>query len=596
MKKFTICLLTLSILICTYPMRICANTQFSVNVGFDYPEEGGSFIKIEGVTPAQYVQGITAVVYDPGFNEDWGLSDILNEEGNLPEDIAAAAPLTNVSDILRVANTTSGKNGSFEMRISLEKIANGQYMIVSIGGGGREKQNASTILYYEQPEYLQNATLPAFEKADKTNLGELLADKEFLLGINLRDYYGADGSYKDDIISLFTSVRNEDFAVDISTDKKFNSFDDVIKVLDYSKALLPVADGCSETEFKTFIEYHGSLVGYDFSNTNDDYQLVKNTYATLTASILSLEGNNPKSMSAINKAITQAVGIATINSKDSDTIGSYIDKYGAILGVNPTDYATYCDLYTAYEVNKAFVAKGFTLPSQFSAALTARIETLREGQDNGHSGGGYSPGGVTGGNAGKSYFDSGFGNLPTVTTTVNISFNDVSDEHWANEAILSLAEKDVLDGFEDGSFKPDDMITREQFVKVIVTAFNLYYDNGISNFNDVPKERWSYKYILIAASGGIVNGTSEGTFAPEAAVSRQDAAVMLARLCKKKGIALDGQVTSVDSNEISDYAKESVAKLKAAKIISGFEDGSFRPMEILTRAQAAKLVYGMLNG
>jgi hypothetical protein len=130
---------------------------------------------------------------------------------------------------------------------------------------------------------------------------------------------------------------------------------------------------------------------------------------------------------------------------------------------------------------------------------------------------------------------------------------------------------------------------------MIVTAFDIYYDNGIAGFDDVSEDRWSHQYILIAASAGIVNGVTEDEFKPGNEVTRQDAAVMLARLCEKKGIKLEGQVTSTDSAQIADYAKESVEKLKAANIISGFEDGSFRPLEVLTRAQAAKLIYGLIS-
>ena len=185
--------------------------------------------------------------------------------------------------------------------------------------------------------------------------------------------------------------------------------------------------------------------------------------------------------------------------------------------------------------------------------------------------------------------------VPEKIDYTGISFSDVPKTYWANEAIIALASKEVLAGFEDGSFKPDDVVTREQFVKMIVTAFDLYFNNGLVVFEDVTKDRWSYDCIISAASAGIVNGVSETEFMPDAEVSRQDAAVMLARLCDKKGIKLDGVASSTDEVLISDYAKESVGKLKASNVISGFEDGSFRPLQPLTRAQAAKLIYGLIS-
>ena len=87
----------------------------------------------------------------------------------------------------------------------------------------------------------------------------------------------------------------------------------------------------------------------------------------------------------------------------------------------------------------------------------------------------------------------------------------------------------------------------------------------------------------------------DGSFAPDNPVTRQDAAVMIARLCEKKGIALSGKGATADSDKIASYALESVEKLVGAGIISGFEDGSFRPAENLTRAQAAKLICVLLE-
>ena len=70
---------------------------------------------------------------------------------------------------------------------------------------------------------------------------------------------------------------------------------------------------------------------------------------------------------------------------------------------------------------------------------------------------------------------------------------------------------------------------------------------------------------------------------------------MIARICEKKGIELSGKSAVKDSDKIAGYALESVEKLVNAGIISGFEDGTFRPAEMLTRAQAAKLICGLIK-
>lgn len=182
--------------------------------------------------------------------------------------------------------------------------------------------------------------------------------------------------------------------------------------------------------------------------------------------------------------------------------------------------------------------------------------------------------------------------------TTKVEFSDVAADHWAATAIEYLAGKGVVSGKGDGKFYPDDLVTREEFTKIMVEAFRLHNKDAKADFADVAPERWSYSYIASALEAGLITGVSETEFAPAAYISRQDMAVIIYRAAKLLGVNLSGNATFADSAAIASYAKEAVAKLAGAGIINGVENNRFAPTELVTRAQAAKIVYelAMKNG
>ena len=184
--------------------------------------------------------------------------------------------------------------------------------------------------------------------------------------------------------------------------------------------------------------------------------------------------------------------------------------------------------------------------------------------------------------------------IPKPIEKPKMEFNDLSSSHWAYEAIEELAEKGILNGKGDANFVPDDGVTLEEFVKIIAVAFDLTADSEI-RFADVEADRWSADYIAAAAAHGIVTGDGE-SFNPAQVITRQDMAVIIYRVFEHLGLEVSGDVISFDDDaEISDYAKKAVEALTAAGIINGMGDGTFAPKTNVTRAQSAKVVYGLLQ-
>ncbi len=164
------------------------------------------------------------------------------------------------------------------------------------------------------------------------------------------------------------------------------------------------------------------------------------------------------------------------------------------------------------------------------------------------------------------------------------AFTDLSDVAWAKDAINTLADDGIVNGIGDGTFAPQRNVTRAEFVKMIVEAFD-FEDKGEVAFGDVSDSDWFAEYVLIAANNGIVNGY-DGKFFPTDNISCQDAALILKRVADMKNITLPSGYEEISGT--AEYAAKAVAELNGGGIIG--EAMEFRPTQEATRAQSAYLI------
>ena len=176
----------------------------------------------------------------------------------------------------------------------------------------------------------------------------------------------------------------------------------------------------------------------------------------------------------------------------------------------------------------------------------------------------------------------------------NGNFTDMDQAEWARESVEAFTQKGIVSGYGDGTFCPNASLTREEFVKIAVSAF--YPDKqgfkDSSGFEDVKAEAWYSMYINIAVNNKIISGISEKEFGIGKPITREDMAVIICRI-----IGMDDEKTEnsfLDGESISDYARDAVNYLSSKKIVSGFENGNFEPKMSATRAMAAKIVYDIL--
>lgn len=177
-------------------------------------------------------------------------------------------------------------------------------------------------------------------------------------------------------------------------------------------------------------------------------------------------------------------------------------------------------------------------------------------------------------------------------------FYDMGEATWALEAVESLYDRGIVSGYGDGSFAPNNSVTREEFIKMLVVAFNVPYEDKVCSFLDVFKDDWFYGYVCAAEAAGITKGQSENFFGVFQNITRQDAFVMLMRSLVQMGCELEEKREYRpfdDEGAVESYAIGAIKALYVAEIVDGDENGLVNPLNKLTRAEAAKIIYGMMR-
>ncbi|WP_162463217.1 S-layer homology domain-containing protein [Paenibacillus psychroresistens] len=178
-----------------------------------------------------------------------------------------------------------------------------------------------------------------------------------------------------------------------------------------------------------------------------------------------------------------------------------------------------------------------------------------------------------------------------------IDFKDIAVVAWAKESIEALAAREIVMGVGEASFKLEKLLTRAEFITMLMNAFDLSDINDKSSFSDVKEGAWYYSSVASAEKLGISKGNSNGKFGINDLITRQEMAVMIYKAAQLVGANLNGNsqlITFKDQSAIADYASEAVMAIQKAGIINGLGDGNFAPKGVATRAQAAVVIWRLL--
>ena len=177
------------------------------------------------------------------------------------------------------------------------------------------------------------------------------------------------------------------------------------------------------------------------------------------------------------------------------------------------------------------------------------------------------------------------------------TFRDVVG-HKNQKAIEALAEKGVINGMTADTFAPDAGLTRAQFCAIVVRALGLSQEKT-AEFTDVLQTDWFCGFVGAASKAGIVNGVGNGKFNPQGAITREQAATMLARASKTLGISGEAKDADAalkaypDAAKASSYAKDALAFCAEHNILES-DRKELRPGEAICRCEVAQMVWNLL--
>lgn len=160
--------------------------------------------------------------------------------------------------------------------------------------------------------------------------------------------------------------------------------------------------------------------------------------------------------------------------------------------------------------------------------------------------------------------------------------------HWAQGTIEEWFNNGIVKGYSDGSFKPDNVVTRAEFVTMINNLFG-FVDENADMFTDVGSDDWFYHNVNKAATAGIIKGANN-VFRPQDMITRQEAAVVLSRAFLLKSDNDYAYSVFNDREFIADWAIQSVNALVESNYIKGRGSNELAPLENLTRAEALTLI------
>ncbi|MCI3923761.1 NEAT domain-containing protein [Paenibacillus sp. TRM 82003] len=178
--------------------------------------------------------------------------------------------------------------------------------------------------------------------------------------------------------------------------------------------------------------------------------------------------------------------------------------------------------------------------------------------------------------------------------STKVEFADTSD-HWAKSNIRRAVELGIVTGFTDGSFRPNHVVTRGEFAVMISRALGLEGDGDGDALHDFGNiPNWAQSHVARVVAAGLISGFDDGTFRSDGQLTRAQLAVIVARAA---GLPLDtgASLSFADGNDVPAWAQKEVAAAVAAGLIGGKDGNRFDPNATATRAEALTLIVRMLE-
>lgn len=347
-----------------------------------------------------------------------------------------------------------------------------------------------------------------------------------------------------------------------------------------------VVDGLNEKKIDNLDDYY-SYLSFEDGNIDKWYKKALSKSA-ITAGVI---GKNISDFDEFEDRLVEAMILDRVAHPDGyKNIRAILNDFSKKTGFSSS--------IVTDESCSAVAGKTYASYDELKTALTAAADSGSGNGGNGSNGSNGSNGGPSGGGGsfggGGHYTIESPGNSGVIQPLNTEYFTDLAQYGWAKDAITNLYDMGIINGKGNGLFAPGDYVTREEFAKLIVLCADLKSASDETGFEDVPQDAWYAEYVKTLVGSGVTNGIDEKHFGVGQPITRQDMAVMIFR-------ALNGgsgeykEAEFSDREDISEYALGAVNFMSANGYITGYEDGSFKPLSSITRAETAVVLYRMLG-
>lgn len=428
--------------------------------------------------------------------------------------------------------------------------------------------NADTdsIKAFRDKYYTRIAMVKLAEATTADQAETLLTDNEIInaLGISsdkLTDITIQRSEFLEKVMTL-TAYQDES----VYTDKLAELIDDYI-LLKYSKSDVKI----TAQNRSIYVGQICNIVLEAESAIEDVSEIV----LEITSANVAIEYTAPSGSVAVTESIKDGIRVTLMPESSVKELGTVIFKATSKGSYNVKAAGTVLySLQLAYPLESEIEEKTVT--------VNATVNTSTGTGDGG------------GGSSGK---NNELGGIAVIEAEEKYKFTDTASAEWAETAINYLLANNILSRPEDKFFRPNDSITREEIVKMLVMATGTLDENAVTALSDVKKGEWYYPYIASAVQEGIVVGDDKGHFNIGSNITRQDIAVMIGRTLALAGFETEANNEKVfdDDGDISEYAKNAVYFMKQIGIINGIGNNLFAPRATATRAQVAKMIYEMMK-
>lgn len=478
-----------------------------------------------------------------------------------------------------VVKSVVPKGGRFSCEIGLpSSMQSGKQIVYATTTDGE----ATTSFIYVNKE-AADLVIQRINSADTLEArAALLAENDTILGIDPED-------------AIYSANKGE-FAQLLL--KK--NYTDSVEFLDAYNNLYPLIalKGASASEVDKILEKDSASLGIDYDEDITNDERLTDTVTTRLCELIASE-DFAKDFGAegfsFADRLEELKALASLQTAGSwITLKNVITQKFANMFVSMLGNDTYALIGDKDKVYSEMMNYGFSSLAATEKAFETAVDVVYKAENppkNESQNNTQNSGGGGGGVSGKPYTTPPEIELYEETETYGDVFSDVPVSHWANKAVNILNEKNVISGYPDGNFLPSNLITRAEFTKLTVIFANGLEKGELKNFSDVNESDWFYTYVSDASAYGVVSGVDDGIFEPYTNIKREDAALIVYRLLDALGKAPIGSKVFSDRSEISGYARSAISALGSSGIVSGTGNGSFKPKDFITRAEAAQLLY-----